>query len=253
MGIEDFRPIDPVDPLVPQQRGIGGQGFPNTSPADIWPELGEQPVTPPLSPPPFPSGVPRARVDDIALTAQAVLRSLIGNAWSRDAIQAFLEESHRTSFQPVHLPPWPEMPIAGTQVGATQSATVGAGSTVDIVTLTVPRGHFGFVAWFGQDTQNDVAGQGGLDWANLTWSLQLLSDSGVYTPVPSYFGIADQLGQVEAPTRINIFVPENTSLVVRVTNGSVAAIPAVKARLAGWYWPIAVRMSNIHVNGHIRG
>lgn len=252
MGIEDFRPLDPVDPQFPQQRGIGGQGFPNLSPADIYPELGEAPPNVAPEPPPFPQGVPRARVDDIALTAQAVLRSLLGHGWSREAIQSFLEESQRTFFRPVHLPPWPEMPIAGTQIHDTAAITINAGVTSDVVTVTVPRGSYGFLAWFGQDTQNDVLGQGGLDWASLSWDISLLS-GGVYTPIPGYSGILDQLGQVEAPTRINVFVPGGTSCVVRVTNNSVGNIPAIKARLSGWYWPVAVRMSSVNVNGHVRG
>lgn len=249
----NFRQVDPVSPDVPQQRGIGGQGFPNVSGIDVNPEMGQAPEYPQPVMPPLPSGRLGADIANIALTGQAILRALMSSPWSREVLAAFAEEASRVFYRPVHLPPWHEMPIRGTPMQGSSAATVNAGSTADLVVLRVPRGFYGFVNWLGQDTQNDVAGAGGGDWANLQWSVLVGPSTTQLTPVQGLDAFTFQYGQIEAPCRINVFVPEGWVCVLRVANTSVANIPNVAGRLSGWMWPWSVRMSSTHANAHIVG
>lgn len=249
---DDFRPVDPEGPLFPMQDGIGAQGYPNVSPFDIRRNVETEP-SPALQPPPLPERVSRADLEEQARVMLQMLKTLTGFPWARERIHAFLEEGNRQYFRAVHLPPWPESPINATPAGGVSALTaIGAATTVDLVTIAVPIGSYGFARWLGQDTQNDSAGAGGSDWANLEWSLGLLQGAN-FVALPNYRAFTAQLGQIEAPCAINMFIPGGYSGVLRVRNTSGLAIPNVRGRLHGWYWPVPVRTQSIDVNGHMVG
>ncbi len=252
---DDFRPIgrDPVDPMAPMERGVGGQGFPNLSPFDLRPEQGAAPPYQKAPPPPLPEGFSQAFLRDLVRVTQLSVGELLKQPYIRELMQSFIEETGRQSFKPVHMPPWPEMPIAGTPAGGVSALTNAPTlAFTNLVTAVIPRGHFGFFAWLGQDTQNDTAGVGGLDWASLAWSIATGPDTTALVNVLAYNNFTAQLGQIEAPCRINVFAGPGVC-VLRVFNTSGADIPNVRGRLQGWIWPQAIRMASIHVNENVKG
>lgn len=246
----DFRGQDPADPMAPKQYGLPPSGGDVTSysPFDIRPDLGGP--APYVAPKPtgYPQGVDQRTVDNAVMVFLKKFQALLGDkTYSRERLQAFIQETLRQQFTPVHLPPWtPGMPIRGFNMADVQAATVGAGATVNIVTLTVPRGMWGFVAWLGQDTQNDTAGAGLADWANLVWSIAVGPSTSQLIPVPGWNNFSFQKGQIEAPCALNIFVPERWVCCLQARNTSGVAIPSVAGRLDGWNWPIAIRMQSLH-------
>lgn len=225
---------DPQDPTGPGRGYPGDAVGPHYGPR-IDPNTGDRPKR--LLPvPPDIVYPPRTAEEYCALLGWAVGCS-ISSAWTRDALQKFMEETARQFITPVAPPPWEVPPFNHRIIGGSATVNIPASPAyTNVVAAKVDRGYYGVVKQIGQDTQNVAAGTGVSDWALLTWDIAIGASLTNLVSVPTYAAFTHQLGQMEAPVESWILVPEGYFVVLRAKAG--VPVANVSGLLRGWSWLI---------------
>lgn len=106
--------------------------------------------------------------------------------------------------------------------------SIGATSTVVVVSFRIPQGHIGYLTHIGHETTH-------LGWDNIGWSLRLGGAAQV--------GYSDQVGQqwgrVSNPGGVTVKIRDGALVQLTARNPSAAAILA-SGLLIGYHWPRAM-------------
>lgn len=160
-----------------------------------------------------------------ALGTQAALE----NPHVRALLGTLIDRATRYAFRPAAPPPWIAQPFKAKGFGAIVTAALPAATVTNVASITPRPGYVGVVKLFGHDldfTLGDPA------WTDVIWSFLL--NGALVAP---YGPFAMQIGQTEAPTPLQIIVPQGQTLVIQANNTSVGNAYVTRVVATGWQWP----------------
>jgi len=199
-----------------------------------------------------PAAWPPQSPDDYTRWTIWNLSRVLGDRFAREQVRQFVQEIFTTRWIAAGVPPWLIPPPSAMPLSVIGSGSSGNAVMATVISVAVSLGYYGIVRYFGHDTQNDAAGQGGLDWSTLTWDIAIQQPGGSFAAVPGYNGFPGQIGQVEDPAPVFIFVPEGCTVAVRAS-GSGGVVANLMACLHGWQWSVTNPGTQLRAVDHIAG
>jgi len=174
----------------------------------------------------------------------AAVAAVIWDPCVRMHLELVLEEAFRNFRGHSQLPPWEAPPFAALHVGSiidgsdTVSIPFG-GAWTEILTGTVRAGERATLKMIGQDVAVHAA------WSDLTWRLVKrgkgeAAGANSQIPIEPYNAIANQWGQIEAPTPIWVDLHGPCIWGLQASNAHVGTNYDAVGRVIGWVYPASV-------------
>ncbi|MCI0402701.1 MAG: hypothetical protein L0212_04165 [Acidobacteria bacterium] len=164
---------------------------------------------------------------------------------TRTAVAAYtLDELHAIAQGRAGVPvvqrPWVEMPASGKSFNQQNQAQVllpAIGTTVTVVTVTVPQGYHGVI----KRIANQFVGGGWTEGTgDLVW--RILVDA---MPLQNYSNIIASLGAISDPTHLEEAIRIYENQVIQLVANNVAVVVAgqpLLGLLGGWFYPVSAAL-----------